>query len=170
MQNMGVQTPWASSTPLPADRIILPSLIFVKVKYIAQGKFDKVKARLVAGGHKEPLNNDPHLNISSPMLSDVVVKIIFAVAAARRVGLDIAGAFLRVPMRRDNVFIRLPRYVSVDLTTQAGLTTVEQKGQTIYHVNKCIYGLRESGLRFYEELRATMVVAAWKPSQLRSSS
>ena len=169
MQNMGVLTPWASSTPLPADKIVLPSSIFVKVKYTAQGNFDKVKARLVAGGHKEPLNNDPHLNISSPVVSDVVVKIIFAIAAARRVKLkaiDIAGAFLRVPMQRDNVFVRLPRDVSVDLTAQAGLTTVEQKGQTIYRVDKCLYGLRESGLRFYEELRTTMVAAGWKPSQL----
>ena len=81
---------------------------------------------LVSREHKEPLNNDPNLNISSPVVSDVVVKIEFDVAAARRVKLkaiDIAGSFLKVPMRRKNVFLRLPRDVSVDLTTQAKLTS-----------------------------------------------
>ena len=95
--------------------------MFLKEKYKADGSFDKVKARLVAGGHQQgqTVYED---KLSSPtgdyhhLLAISLVFMIGVIAAAERrevVTLDIPGAYLHAKMPTDcAVFMRLNKYLS----------------------------------------------------------
>ena len=54
--------------------------MFLKDKYTADGKFDKLKSRLVAGGHLQDRNI--YDNGSSPTVSTTSVFIVATIAAS----------------------------------------------------------------------------------------
>ena len=58
-------------------KCIIRSQVFLKEKYLPMGKFEKLKARLVAGGDQPGGNDD----LSSPTVSSSAVMTVFAVAA-----------------------------------------------------------------------------------------
>ena len=58
---------------------IITSSVFLKDKYTADGKFDKLKSRLVAGGHLQDRNIYDYG--SSPTVSTTSVFIVAAIAA-----------------------------------------------------------------------------------------
>ena len=83
MQQMCEKDVWEgvlinSLSPLQRNNIITSSM-FLKDKYTAEGKFDKLKSRLVAGGHLQ--DRDIYDNGSSPTVSTTSVFIIAAIAA-----------------------------------------------------------------------------------------
>jgi hypothetical protein len=55
---------------------ILPSKTFVKVKFDPNGAFDKIKARLVGGGHRQKRYLYSETETSSPTISLVGLYII----------------------------------------------------------------------------------------------
>jgi hypothetical protein len=67
-----------SLTPKQLKGIITSSM-FGKVKFAAEGKFDKLKSRIVAGGHLQDRNI--YDNSSSPTVSTTSVFIVAAIAA-----------------------------------------------------------------------------------------
>jgi hypothetical protein len=76
-------------------RSIIPCKMFVKEKTLADGSFDKLKSRIVAGGHMQ--DRDIYDNGSSPTVSTTSVFIIAALAAKEGRSLamiDFPGAFL----------------------------------------------------------------------------
>ena len=68
-----------SLNPLQKKSIITSSM-FIKDKYTADGKFDKLKSRLVAGGHLQ--DRSIYNGGSSPTVSTTSVFIITAIAAS----------------------------------------------------------------------------------------
>ena len=60
-------------------RSIMRSQMFLKEKYLPTEKFEKLKARLVAGGNRQ--DKDLYDDISSPTVSTSAVMMVFAVAA-----------------------------------------------------------------------------------------
>ena len=73
-------------TPVIASRLsgmerkcIIQSQMFLKEKYLPTGKFEKLKARLVAGGNQQ--NKDLYDDISSPTVSTSAVMTVFTIAA-----------------------------------------------------------------------------------------
>ena len=73
---------------------IITSSMFLKDKYTADGKFDKLKSRLVAGGHLQ--DRDIYDNGSSPTVSTTSVFLIASIAAKENRSLatiDFPGAF-----------------------------------------------------------------------------
>jgi Reverse transcriptase (RNA-dependent DNA polymerase) len=80
-------------------RSIIPCKIFLKEKTLADGSFDKLKSRIVAGGHMQ--DRDIYDNGSSPTVSTTSVFIIAALAAKDGRSLatiDFPGAFLNSDM------------------------------------------------------------------------
>ncbi len=79
---------------------VLKSHMFLVRKYLANGAFDKVKARLVADGRDQ----DPLLypNKSSPTVAIHSVFTVLGLAATKRwrivVKIDVKGAFVQTPM------------------------------------------------------------------------
>ena len=106
MQQMCEKDVWEgvlinSLSPLQKNNIITSSM-FLKDKYTAEGKFDKLKSRLVAGGHLQDRNI--YDNGSSPTVSTTSVFIITAIAANENRSLatiDFPGAFLNSDMPVD---------------------------------------------------------------------
>ena len=87
---------------------IIRSQMFLKEKYLPTGKFEKLKARLVAGGNQQ--DKDLYDDISSPTVSTSAVMTVFAVAAfENRKGsvMDIGGAFLDAKMGKVVAYMRL---------------------------------------------------------------
>ena len=73
----------------------IPSKTFVKPKFKPDGEFDKLKARLVGGGHRQLRNLYTESETSSPTISQVGLFIIASIAARERrhiITADIAGA------------------------------------------------------------------------------
>ena len=89
-------------------RSIMRSQMFLKEKYLPTEKFEKLKARLVAGGNRQ--DKDLYDDISSPTVSTSAVMMVFAVAAfENRKGsvMDIRGAFLNAKTGKAVVYMRL---------------------------------------------------------------
>ena len=69
--------------------------MFLKEKFLSTGMFDKLKARLVAGGNMQ--DKALYEDISSPTVSTTSVFIIAVIAAKERrsvISLDIGGVIL----------------------------------------------------------------------------
>ncbi len=62
-------------------QLIIPSKLFLKDKYRPDGTFDKFKARLGAGGHRQ--NHDDYESTSSPTVATSSVLIVAAMSAKR---------------------------------------------------------------------------------------
>jgi hypothetical protein len=89
------------------------SSLFLKEKLFPDGSFDKLKARLVAGGHKQ--DTTLYDNVSSPTVSLTTVYTVLAIAAYeghQLVPIDIKGAYLNAKLNSVDVHMRIPPYLA----------------------------------------------------------
>jgi Reverse transcriptase (RNA-dependent DNA polymerase) len=141
-------------------RSTIRSSMFLKAKYHPDGTFDKLKARLVAGGDQQDksLYND----LSSATVSTSAVFTMAAVAAYehRHVAVvDIGGAFLNADMGKDiTVHMRLDKTMSEFISTldPSYNDYIDDRGGVTVVLKKALYGCVESSGLWYENLRATM--------------
>jgi hypothetical protein len=83
--------------------------MFLVRKYLADGAFDKVKARLVADGRDQ----DPAMypNRSSPMVAIHSVFATLGMASTKRwrviVKIDVKGEFVQTPMTGEPTYVRI---------------------------------------------------------------
>ena len=137
---------------------IITSSMFLKDKYTADGKFDKLKSRLVAGGHLQDRNI--HDNGSSPTVSTTSVFIVSAIAAKENravATIDFPGAFLNSDMPLDGdhaVLMRLNKYltntlISIDKSYQK---YVNNNGTCVVKLKKALYGCVESAKLWYDKI------------------
>ena len=143
-------------------RKIITSSMFLKDKYHADGKFDKLKSRLVAGGHLQDRNI--YNNGSSPTASTSSIFMIAALAAreGRAVAtIDFPGAFLNsdMPSEGDHeVLMRLNRYLSgiligIDPSYKKYLNS---NNTIIVRLKKALYGCVESSKLWYDKISGDM--------------
>ena len=81
---------------------VIRSSIFLKEKFTANGVFDKLRARLVAGGHMHDKTIYSDMDIASPTVSTSSIFLIAAIAAkeARNMAcMDFSGAYLNASMK-----------------------------------------------------------------------
>ena len=140
-------------------KTIIRSSLFLKEKYLSNGEFDKLKARLVAGGHMQ-LRDESDDN-SSPTVSTSSVFITAAIAAreARSVStVDIGGAYLNAPMGDTEVFMKLDKLLSSILVRLNGdyQSYLSEKGELVVKLNKALYGCIQSAKLWYKHLRSTL--------------
>jgi len=134
--------------------------MFLKEKRKPDGSFDKLKARLVAGGHM--LDRSTYY-ILSPTVSWTLVSLIFGIAAEEKRQVctaDFTGAYLNASMKGRDVKVRVrlsqqqsnflisldPKYADYRCTD--GIIVVE--------LDKAMYGYKESALLWHETLRDTL--------------
>ena len=131
--------------------------MFLKEKYKADGSFDKVKARLVAGGHQQgrTVYED---KLSSPTVAISPVFMIGVIAAAERrevVTLDIPGAYLHAKMPTDcAVYMRLNKYLSnimIQLNNHYA-KYLNDDGTIVVKLDKALYGCVQSSKLWYDRL------------------
>ena len=140
---------------------VLPCSIFLKEKYDADKKYIKLKARLVAHGNRQILDDlFGAKDVDSPTVSLAVVNMLLHLAAAgnwkKRV-VDVAGAYLNADLKIPE-FMRIP--ADVVAMIEARLAThgetmescKQDDGSVIVELRKALYGLRQAGREWYELL------------------
>jgi Reverse transcriptase (RNA-dependent DNA polymerase) len=151
-------------------RSTIRSSIFLKAKYHPDGTFDKLKARLVAGGDQQ--DKSLYHDLSSATVSTSAVFTLAAVAAqkGRHVAVvDIGGAFLNADMGKDvPVHMRLDKTMSEFLTSldPSYRTFVDDRGGVAVKLKKALHECVESSGLWYENLRATLTNLGYKRNEL----
>jgi hypothetical protein len=134
--------------------------MFLKLKYDSAGVFDKIKARLVAGGHQQ--DRTVYDDVSSPTAALTSVMMVAAIAAKEHrhvIAADIAGAYLNAEMKSANVLMQLDRMqsqllVRIDPTYKQ---YVRSNGSIIVKLKKALYGCIQSALLWYQHISDTLV-------------
>ena len=139
---------------------IIQSSMFLKEKYKANGEFEKLKARLVAGGHMQ--DRADMGDVSSPVVSTTSVYMLATIAAKERRAVtcvDIASAFLNSDMSGEDVLMKLDADMakmicSIDINFKQFL---EPDGTLIVRLNKALYGCVKSSFLWYQTLTSFLM-------------
>ncbi len=165
INNMFDKKVWIEATYEP-NIIIVPSQLILKAKYKANGNFDKLKARLIALGNRQKLpENFLWTDVESPTAAISNIMTIFQLIPKLKWKLnivDIAAAYLHAEIDGD-IYMRLNEEISNIIRTKKNLPG---KGPMLVKLLKCIYGLKQSGRRWFELLKATFINFGLKQSEI----
>jgi virulence-associated protein VapD len=138
--------------------------MFLKEKFDSTGKFEKLKARLVANGNMQDktLYND----MSSPTAATSSVFTIAAIAAYEGRGvntLDINGAYLNANMHTtgNEVYMRLDGtsldvLCEIDEDYKQYVIKYDKGDYIVVNLDKALYGCVESAKLWYDDLKQTL--------------
>jgi hypothetical protein len=140
---------------------VLPCSIFLKEKFDADKRYLKLKARLVAHGNRQIMDQIfGAKDVDSPTVSLAVVNMLIQMAAAgnwaKRV-VDVAGAYLNADLKTPE-YMRIPKNVVdlIEAQLRKGGSDVDSlkqdDGSVIVELKKALYGLRQAGREWYELL------------------
>jgi len=136
-----------SNIPEAERKRIIPCKMFVKEKFTASGAFDKIKSRLVAGGHRQ----DARLYKDKASAPTVSTCCVFAIATLAHVEgravatVDVPGAYLNACMPDDTrVRMRLNSFLT-DVVVQLDPSYSDYVGtdvKSVVELDKALYGLK----------------------------
>ena len=136
---------------------VIRSSMFLKEKFHADGRPDRYKARLVAGGDQQ--NKELYGELSSPTVSTTNVLTVAAIAAQEGrsvITLDIPGAFFNASMAPTGVlvFVRLDKLLTGMLVKLAPdyAEYVEVAGTVVVQLDMALYGCVEAAGLWYDVL------------------
>ena len=137
---------------------VISSMIFLKEKFTAEGLFQKLKARLVAGGHqqKKELFEDSKAAPTVATQSVFMIASIAAVEGRAVAAVDVPGAFLKAPISEDDppVLMKLDKFLTavlVKLDSSYG-QYVRNDGTCIVRLKKSLYGTIQAARAWYDKL------------------
>jgi hypothetical protein len=142
------------------DRIV-NSHMFLKEKFKADGSFDRMKARLVAGGHL--IDADSIGNTRAPTVQTTNVRLMLAISAIRKYTImtaDIKGAFLLAKIdESERQYLTLDKeVVHILLTLRPAMRQyIHTDGTMMVEVLVWLYGYPQSAERFYSHLSTTLL-------------
>lgn len=150
------QHPWYKATSK------IPSKMFLTPKKLPSGEIDKMKARLVAGGHRQDRSIYTDNETSSPTVALSSVLMAAAVAAHRGdkvMTLDHKAAYLNAEMVGHVVEMTLGKEIASLLCSVAPNHTrfLRKDGTMIVKLRKALYGCIESAVLWYKELSTTLI-------------
>jgi hypothetical protein len=132
---------------------VMPSKIFYKAK-TKDGKFDKLKARLVSRGDLQPVGSygetkSPTADRSSLFMLCSLNKHI----KGNIYSVDVPAAFLFAKLQ-ENLQMRLPKEItSLVINAKPELQTkIDRHGRLVVRLLKSLYGLKQSPLNWYHHL------------------
>ena len=143
---------------IPKDQVIKGKL-FLKDKYLADGKFDKLKARYVTRGDMVP--EDVKSFIDSPTVSNTAVLSLLAIARAEGryiasddVPMAYPNAKRSVNCDRKRIYMKLNQsIVKIILRNDPEFAEyVDSDGTAIVEIIAALYGLSDSSGLWYEEI------------------
>jgi hypothetical protein len=136
---------------------VLKSHMFLVRKYLANGNFDKVKARLVADGRDQDAEMYP--DKASPTVAIQSVFTVLGLAATKPwqivVKIDVKGAFVQTPMEGEPIYMKLdPKISQVAAEMYPKLKDyVEGDGCIYTHLLKAMYGCVQASALWYRYIR-----------------
>jgi Reverse transcriptase (RNA-dependent DNA polymerase) len=159
-----------ASLSVDQRRSVIRSSMFLKAKYFLDGTFDKLKARLVAGGDQQDKSLYEELSSATVSMSSVFTLAAMAAYEKRTVAVvDIAGAFLNPDMSQG-----IPVHMRIDRTMTDFLITLDpsysryrdDRGGLTVKLEKALYGCVESSSLWYNNLRATLKDLGYKRNEI----
>lgn len=147
---------------------IIPCSMFLKEKYTADGTFEKIKARLVAGGHRVDHSLYSKEETAAWTVKSETLMLVLALAAHEHEDaetFDFPSAYLNEKLVSPQVMRIAP-----DLAEQ--LVNVEQKykkyvqkdGTILVNVVGALYGLPEAGKLWHSRLTKSLTNIGYKQS------
>jgi len=125
----------------------------------------KIKARLCAGGHRQP--RDDNIETSSPAVNRWTIMILCTIAAAqgREIATaDVNGAYLEALMTSD-VYMQLDHKISAILVTlYPHYVNFLENGQLTVKLDRALYGCIESALLWNKEITHQLSSIGFKQS------
>ena len=158
---------WHKLTPEELATAINSSM-FLKEKYKSTGEFEKLKARLVGGGHLQ--DRTKYNDVSSPTVSLPNVLLVAAIAAYEErkvITMDIKGAFLNAKMNEEKpVYMWLsPSAVKLILIEHPDWREyMAEDGRILVQLMRALYGTIEASLLWYENINKALIDYGMKPN------
>lgn len=147
---------------------IIRSSMFIREKFSATGSFEKLKARLVAGGNMQ--DKTLYEDLAAPTVATGSVFAVLSITAAENRNIavvDIGGAFLNASMDTGvSVHMRLDATMTRMLTEMepSYRTYVDHRGSLVVRLDKALYGCVESAALWYEHLSQTLRQMGYTPN------
>jgi hypothetical protein len=133
--------------PTVYHKLIIPSLMVMKVKYNADGSYDKTKARFTAGGHRQIQsvgvnNSSPTVDLTSFFTALAKSSMEFSYIQA----VDVKGAFLKSMLPNKHQYMRLsPEHTKALIASCPDYTPyVQSNGTLLVRLVRALYGLKEA--------------------------
>lgn len=148
---------------------VLRSMLIFNEKYLATGEFEKLKARLVAGGHLQDRSLYANSEIQSPTVSTESVMMVAAIAAQERryvATVDIVGAYLHALMKNRKILMTLDKNVVkiiIDIFPK-WKEYVNDDGSLHVMLKRALYGCVQSAKLWYDHLSATLLEMGFTPN------
>jgi ribonuclease HI len=155
---------------IPEDKVPISSRLLLQVKIDAEGEVEKLKARLVGHGFKQRPGID-FTETYTPLICLSTVRMVLSKAAAEDLEIrkiDVVTAYLKAEMK-DELYMTLPKGFRADKATRRIILDPEAVAPVYVRVKKRLYGLRQSGLNWYETVREYFIGSMHlRPSQWES--
>jgi hypothetical protein len=147
---------------------VVPSKLFLKLKLKASGAPDRVKARLVAGGHRQKPGT--YTRTSSPTIDNAHIMLAIGIASSYdwKIGtMDIPSAYLNAPLKEE-VYMRLTPEVSAILVKMHPEYEpyLDDKGTLLLKLLQALYGLKQAGAEWFEHLSSTILSIGYTQSSI----
>ena len=146
------------------------SHMFLKAKFDATGKFEKIKARLVANGAQQ--DRKLYEDVSSPTVKLESVMILLVIAAREKMvvtAVDIGGAYLNAVMRDDILMDMDPLLTQLLCKVAPEVKPfVSEKGKLLMKLDKALYGCIQSAKLWYETLTEFLRSIGFKHNEVDS--
>ena len=140
---------------------ILPSKMFLKPKWTSSGTFDKLKCRLVGGGHRQ--NHEDFGDLSAPTLGLTALFALLSIAVylgQKSKCADVPSAYLNAPLKKEDgpIHVRLDKKTSeIVIKMRPELEHLaDPSGRIIGEVEYALYGLIQSAMLWYEHLTKSL--------------
>jgi hypothetical protein len=148
---------WHSLTAEEKKGMIISSFFF-KEKYMSTGDFEKLKGRLVAGGHMQDREAYTREETSAPTVSLTSINLVAAIAAHERrnvMTMDVPQAFLNGKMEHV-VFMRIEPTLAALMCKIPGsdyAKYLRKDGSLVVELLNALYGTIEAAKIWYSMIR-----------------
>jgi len=155
----------SSKTPLSPDTTFLPSKIFFREKFDANGVFIKLKARVVCMGNLQ--KEGSYGRTSAPTVDTEFVLFILSlrkqIPGSKIATVDIPAAYLNADLEED-ITLMLPKDLSTFLSQiDANFAEIlTSKGILLAKLLKSLYGLKQAGANWHAHIRNTLLSMGFK--------
>lgn len=151
---------------------LIPVTVVYAIKRESDGTFIKVKVRFCARGDMQP--HDPWLESSSPVIGFSTLLLIFNKCVSTTFAdpddhgitiVDITAAYLEARLR-ERVLVKFNEEVTALLVaTKPELERFRRRdGSMVVELQRCLYGLRQSGREWYNLLSSKLIAYGLKRS------
>jgi hypothetical protein len=141
---------------VPEDAEVLRCFIFLVEKFLANGEFDKIKARLVANGAQQ--NRELYINKSSPTASIHAILTCFALVTYignyEVAKIDVKGAHIQTEITGSPIYMKMDKKLTtMVLSILPSLQSyVTPKGTLYTKLLKASYSCIQSGQLWYMKI------------------